>query len=317
MDHATPSRARWDHLPAELRDAVADVLGSPVVTAVSQVAGFSPGSADRVVAASGRRAFVKTADRRRSAETAALHRRELAVAGALPATVRAPALLGSWLTDDWVVLVLDDVEGRHPGEARDGSDVHAVLDAFATLPVARGSDAFEGLPEASDELRDEAAGWARLEADGALDALPDEVRRDLPRLREAAARAAVAASGDHLLHLDGRADNVLVDAEGVAWLVDWPWAAVGARWVDGALYLLDVLVRGEGVDVEAVVRSHPLLADVPPDDVDAVLAAVAGSFLDKARRPAPDGMPTLRRFQHHEGMVAVRWLARRRETRQG
>jgi len=312
---STPSRARWDDLPVELREAVAGVLGSPVVTAVSQVAGFSPGSADRVVAADGRRAFVKTADRRRSPDTADLHRRELAVAEALPASVRAPALLGSWVTDDWVALVLDDVEGRHPGEARDGSDVEAVLDAFATLPVARGSISVEGLPEAADELGGEAAGWDRLEADGALDALPDEVRRDLPELRAAAARAAEAAAGDHLLHLDGRADNVLVDAGGAAWLVDWPWAAVGARWIDGALYLLDVLVRGERVDVEAVLRSHPLLADVPADDVDAVLAAVAGSFFDKARRPAPEGMPTLRAFQHHEGVAAAGWWADRRAAR--
>ena len=45
--------------PLSLRSDVERALGSPVVRAASQPGGFSPGSADRVVLADGRRAFVK------------------------------------------------------------------------------------------------------------------------------------------------------------------------------------------------------------------------------------------------------------------
>jgi hypothetical protein len=53
-----PGRMPWDDVPAEVQSAVAEILGSPVVSAQSQTGGFSPGSADRVVTADGLRAFV-------------------------------------------------------------------------------------------------------------------------------------------------------------------------------------------------------------------------------------------------------------------
>ncbi|GCB50951.1 hypothetical protein SNL152K_8298 [Streptomyces sp. NL15-2K] len=56
---ATGTRIPWAHLPEPVRDAVADVLGGPVVHAVTQPGGFSPGAATRVRTADGRRAFVK------------------------------------------------------------------------------------------------------------------------------------------------------------------------------------------------------------------------------------------------------------------
>ena len=59
MVDAAGVRVAWADLPAPVRDVVADILGSPVLAAVSQPGGFSPGSADRVCTADGRRAFVK------------------------------------------------------------------------------------------------------------------------------------------------------------------------------------------------------------------------------------------------------------------
>ncbi|WP_286310609.1 hypothetical protein [Agromyces mangrovi Wang et al. 2018] len=40
--HGSGSRMPWGDVPASLRAAVDDLLGSPVVDAVSQPAGFSP-----------------------------------------------------------------------------------------------------------------------------------------------------------------------------------------------------------------------------------------------------------------------------------
>ena len=85
-------RLRWEQLPPEVHDAVAQVLGSPVRTTDSQPGGFSPGSADRVVTGDGRRAFVKAVSTAQNPLSPGLHRREGEVLDALQ---RTPAVLGS------------------------------------------------------------------------------------------------------------------------------------------------------------------------------------------------------------------------------
>ncbi|MDQ6753098.1 MAG: hypothetical protein M3017_06780 [Actinomycetota bacterium] len=53
------------------------------------------------------------------------------------------------------------------------------------------------------------------------------------------------------------------------------------------------------------------------EQVDAVLAALAGYFLDSARQPAPQGIPTLRDFQQAEGAACLGWLRERLEGTDG
>lgn len=191
-------RTTWANVPTDLRSRVEQVLGGPVVDAVSQAGGYSPGGADRVTTADGTRAFVKTLSRSRNPDGHGLHEREARVVSALPSGVQAPRLRASLTAvvdgDGWIALVLDDVDGRHPGVARAGSDVAAVLDALDTLPVATG--ALADLPRVSSELA-------------------------------------------------------------------------------------------------------------------AVLAGLAGTFFEKAARPAPPNMPTLRGFQRSEALAAARWLLAR------
>lgn len=304
------ARMTWSELPDDLRAEIEAVLGSPVVEAVSQSHGFSSGTADRVVTASGRRAFVKTAFDGHNAGTTALHRRELAVMRAMPDGVAAPSLLGGVDRGGWVALVLDDIAGVHPGAGLDGSDLARVLDALGSLPRVRGTLAIE-LPDASDEIAEDARGWDDLAHDAALDTLPEWARSNLGRLAEASRRAPSAVAGDHLVHLDSRADNLLVDADGRIWIVDWPWAAIGAPWFDALMYVFDARHRREAFDAEATLAAHPVFAGVSADEIDAVLAAVTGMFFDKARRPAPPGMPTLRAFQRSEGEAGLAWLRER------
>ncbi|WP_186317565.1 phosphotransferase [Curtobacterium sp. 9128] len=301
-------RTAWDDVPAALRAGVEDLLGSPVTTAVSQAGGWSPGGADRVRTEAGRRAFVKTLSRATNPDGYGFHEQEARVMAHIPASVQAPALLGTLRRtvdgDDWIALVLEDVDGGHPG----GADVGAVLDALDTLPVATGPLA--ELPRAAPDLAEEFGAWDRmLPSDTA--ALPPDVAAAADRFAAAARGGATAADGGHLVHLDCRADNLLVDRDGVVWVVDWPWAGVGAHWLDPLTYLLDTVVRGEDVDVEHHVATHPVFDGVPSESVDAVLAGLAGMFLEKASRPAPPGMPTIRAFQRTEGEAAARWFLRR------
>jgi len=229
--------------------------------------------------------------------------------GDAPGSQRPP-LLSSYSEDDWVALILDDIDGRHPGGALDGSDVVPVLDALAPFPQLREPGPTD-LPDAADEIAAEAVGWSQLQRDGVVGDLPEWVQGSLDRLRAASDVAAPAVEGRYLLHLDCRADSVLIDRAGAAWIVDWPWAAVGARWVDGLTYLLDARLRGEAIDAEEVLRDHALFAGVPAQSIDGVLAALTGGFFNKARHPAPQNLPTLRDFQRREAVAGAAWLRER------
>jgi hypothetical protein len=41
------------------------------------------------------------------------------------------------------------------------------------------------------------------------------------------------------------------------------------------------------------------------------VAGIAGMFTDRARRPDPPGLPTLRRFQRDQADVMLAWLRER------
>ena len=107
-----------------------------------------------------------------------------------------------------------------------------------------------------------------------------------------------------------RADNVLLTPDR-AYLVDWPWAARGAAWVDLAAFLPSVAMQN-GPDPEETWRAHPVSRGVDDDAFDAVLAALAGFFTHAAMQPPAPGLPTLRELQAAQGVTARRWLAQRR-----
>ena len=71
-------RIGWADLPEPVRGWVETTLGSPVRSSVSQVGGFSPGVAARLVTADGSRAFVKAVGAELNEDSVGLHRRELA-----------------------------------------------------------------------------------------------------------------------------------------------------------------------------------------------------------------------------------------------
>ncbi|MBM7830574.1 aminoglycoside phosphotransferase (APT) family kinase protein [Agromyces cerinus] len=310
MNQHVQQRLEWAALPPELTSEIASLLGAPVVEARSQPSGFSSGSADRIRTSDGLRAFVKAAHVDHNAGTTALHRQELAFMRAAPSGLPAPELLGGIELDGWVALIFRDIDGSHPGARLDGSDVHHVLDALHVLPRVRGSMAID-LPNIADEVSADGESWDELVADGAVGHLPEWARANLDRLATASRRAGAAVAGDHLVHFDCRADNMLLDDGGRVWLVDWPWAAIGAPWFDGMSYLLDTRLRGETVDAESVISAHPMFDGVPQGDLDAALAATTGAFFNKARLPAPANMPTLRAFQRREAVAGMEWLRER------
>jgi aminoglycoside phosphotransferase len=304
-------RLTWPELPDSIHRAVEEILGGPVVEAHSQTNGFSPGSADRVRSGNGNRAFVKAVSLERNPDTMDLHRRELAVLRSLPATISAPRLLGSFDDGEWVALVIESIDGVHPSGTPTTIDISAVLSALLLLPAIRANDSWAELPSASLELAPDFRGWSNFRCGGRSMALPVSTYEHLDELEQLAAAAAQAVSGEYLLHLDLRIDNILLDDSGRAWLIDWPWAGIGVRWFDALTVLLDARLLGSDIDADAIIATHPLFADASDDNINAVLSGLTSYFLDAAQQPAPDNMPTIRAFQHAEGMAGLSWLGQR------
>ena len=302
------TRISWPQLPPSVRAGVERILGETVVTAQSQSGGFSPGSADRVVLASGRRAFVKAVSAETNATSPVLHRREAAVAKALPPGIPAPKFLGMYDDGAWVALVLADVAGRHPREPWQEFELMQVLDTLADIGALE-LDADVPLPRYEDSLRGAFMGWEKLQSRPMAGISAWEGER-LGLLAGLAKDGVEALAGDSLVHGDLRTDNILLTGGGPV-LLDWPWAAVGAPWADA----LSVLVNATTLDPEAgwdhVLSRHRVFANAEDAEITGVLAGWAGYFLDMSRRPAPPGIPTLRHFQARQADVITGWLRQR------
>jgi aminoglycoside phosphotransferase len=304
-------RLTWPDLPVSIHRVVETILGGGVVEAHSQANGYSPGSADRVCSANGKRAFVKAGSRERNPDTLDLLRRELAVLRILPDSVPGPRLLGSFDDGDWVALVIECVDGVHPHQAPTESDVSAVLSALETLPTIRAGAARAGLPDASAELASVFNGWRNILSSDRSSSLPVVAYAHIDELEHLAGIAAHAVKGDYLLHLDLRSDNILLDDTGCAWLIDWPWAGVGVRWLDALTFLLDARLHGSDINADQIIATHPLFADAADRDINAVLSGLTSYFLDAAQQPAPANIPTLRDFQQTEGFAGLAWHGHR------
>jgi aminoglycoside phosphotransferase (APT) family kinase protein len=299
-------RIGWRDLPVPVRHAVEAIIGGTVVEATSQPGGFSPGSADRVRTADGRRAFVKAVSPAQNPQSPDLHRREARVAAGLPASAPAPRLLGRYDDGTWVALVLQDVEGRHPATPWRPDELARVLDTLGRLARSLTPSPLPDLNTAAQSLAGDFAGWRRVAADPPDD-LDPWVRARLHDLCALADRGLAALDGDTLVHTDIRADNLLLGPDGAVTVVDWPWACRGPAWLDTVLLLVNVRLFG-GHDTGPLLARCAASTGAEHGDLLAALAGFAGYFADAARQPPPPGLPTLRAFQRAQADAVVAWL---------
>ncbi len=210
------------------------------------------------------------------------------------------------------MLVFEDVEGRNPAVPWRVDELEETLEALAAL-----SESLTPSPLPPDAVAGAASDWevvgghhwlrVREERPARLDAWS---ARHLDRLVALEAEAPSAVVGNTLLHLDLRADNLLLTPEDGVLVVDWPHARVGVSWVDAVFFAPSVAMQGGPLPEELLDRhSHGRSAD--PEAITAVVAAVAGFFTGEGLRPAPPGLPALRAFQAAQGQAARAWLARR------
>lgn len=303
------SRIEFDQIPPYVREALSVALGSPVVAAHNQPGGFSPGLAARCGLADGRRVFIKAVSPAQNEQACRIHRREIEVASALPSHVNAPTLLHTLDDGEWVVLVFEEIDGRQPSEPWSLGELDLVMAAIHDFheqvtpsPVPDGQ---------SVEARYDFVfhGWRRIAGgDGTADTLPPWCRTSLDRLADLEAGWSSGAAGDTLLHTDLRADNVLIGPDGTVTFVDWPWACVGAPFVD-ALLMVPSIGLGGGPDPATVIDRYDLAGGVDPEAFLSLFVAVAGFFARATQDPPPPGLPSLRAFQRAQGDVALGWLA--------
>ena len=304
------ARRVWIDLPELVRHQVEEQLGSPVVAATSQASGFSPGSADRCVLEDGRRVFIKAVCADVNPDSVNIHRREAHVLSLLPASLPAPRLLGMVDTGDWVVLILEDVDGCQP--TWEDGQLEAALDAVGQLSHAIiPADQFTPLEEA---MADNYAGWTKVDTG----LLPYDMNTNqwitnhIGLLADLAAEAVRRSTGTSLVHGDLRADNILFrNSDGQAMLLDWPWAQVGSPWFDPISLLVNVLLLRPGFDIDQTLATHPVFDGMPDGTAECFFAGLGAYFTYQATQPPVPGITGLRTFQRDQGVVVLDWLRHR------
>ncbi|WP_258725900.1 hypothetical protein [Cellulomonas sp. NS3] len=323
----TTLRPRLADTPAEVRDAVDALLGSPVTRERPASAGFTPSVASTVVGSGGDRLFVKAA-----AVGGGLG--EAIETGVLLADVAGdlgPRLVGSAVVGAWRVAAYEVVEGTAltTWDEADLAPLLAVvdrlrerLDPCPPLPAPTTPYATSFAPLlgtwAALAPRSAAAAHVRPQPTSAVahvQGRPLPVDVPLPLLAELEARWLDAlVPGTALHHGDLRRDNVLREPGGRLRVVDWThlWTAPG--WLD--------LVR-LGADVAACGHDPGLLlrrscwADAPDDAVDVALAGLAGRAWREGHLPGVPEIPGLRRMQREQGLHTLRWIEARLASRPG
>jgi hypothetical protein len=302
---ATARRLEWAFLPPHLRAWIERKCGSPVVSAISQTSGFTPGFASVLVCEDGSRHFVKAASVKAQRVFADSYREEARKLTALPGSVPAPRLLWQ-LDDDWVVLGIEYVAARAPRRPWQQDDLDALLDALEqTADALTPPPPALVLDTAGADFAPLLDGWEHIR----------RTRTDLDPGQVAEAEALArrypdVVDGDTLVHTDIRSDNVLIDPEGRALICDWNWPVRGAAWFDSFAALIGP--RGEGIDVERVIAGRRLLRDLDPETLDINLALYVGYFFSQCDQPVPPTSPHLREHQRWQGEVCWDWLAERR-----
>ncbi len=297
----TARRLEWTLLPPMLRSMIEQRLGSPVVSAETAGAGYTPGFASVLTCADGSHHFVKAASKKAQRLFADSYREEVQKLRALPAGLPVPRLVWAHEDDLWVVLELEYVDGGNPARPWRPADLAACLDSLEVLAERLTPPPLK-LGTFADEFADCLGGW-------------DHVRRvnpGLPHLEDAAALAAgfrEATAGDTLVHTDARDDNFLL-RDGSALLCDWNWPVIGAAWIDTVLLL--VSAHGDGLDADAILADRALTRDVEPEHIDVLLALVAGFFLEHRDAPVPNSSPYLRVHQSWYAEATWSWLSSRR-----
>lgn len=300
-------RTQYGEMPLPVKAFVDEQLASPVVEVVAKTGGMSPAVAASVRGANGRMAFVKAVGTAVHPDTPDHFRHELAVLQNLPPAPYRAGLKAAYDDGDWVALLLDDVDGRHP-DWHDPGDRAAVLEVVhqqsreltPPLPDLPTVSNREGL----EKYLADAGAAAQVE----LAALPAWARTDLGALLELTALTVEHHRDESFCHWDIRHDNILIrhhDQQPV--LLDWGMSRRGQRWGDTMCLGLEWV---ESAEFDAIVDSLELSA-TEQADITGFLVGLGTYCLIMSTRPPHPRLPQLAAFRRELGERCLTGVRRR------
>ncbi|MFD9891445.1 phosphotransferase [Amycolatopsis sp. NPDC059027] len=223
----------WQDLPASVRAAVTEKLGSSVLATSYPAKGRSSDLSITVETRQGP-VFLKgiqVGDRR-----VRMHRNEAKVNGILPDL--APRVLWEIETDGWLVLGYEHVTGRYADFSPGSPDLPLLANAVSTLAVE-----LTPSPVAVDSL---AVRWAKVSPwkrlAGTPETLDDWETKNIVSLLKLESQAIGQMDGPGLIHSDIHQYNVIIGDR--LRLIDWAWSCAGPRWADSAFLVLRLIGAG-------------------------------------------------------------------------
>lgn len=295
-------RPAWGSLPLPLRTRILEAIGGPFISDAPAHGGFSAGYAG-IVTTAARSAFVKACAAEWHSDSLRFLREEIFTIALLPSSI-SPTVVAAIDTEAGAALVLESIDGRHPGSPWTPEDLHAVAASMAHLAQTR---APSNMLRAEDRMVPGFTRWSDIaESAALLDDLPPAVRARLPELRRLELDFRAAVSGDTIVHQDLRADNILI-RDGRAHLLDWPHARRGAAWVDLPCLLPSIEASGGPLceDAWRVFQEH---GAPPAEEMLTVISGFASFLWYSQGQPEIPQLPGLRAFQRMQALPALRWL---------
>lgn len=309
MTEARPAGVRTPYalMPSQVKAFVEAQLGSPIVEVVARTGGMSPAVAASVRAANGRATFVKAVGTEVHPDTPDHFRHELTVLQALPPAPYRAGLQGAYDDGDWVALLLDDVDGRHP-DWQDATDRAAVLEVVRQQSREL-TPPWPGLPIVSNrEGLQKYLTHAGAATEVELAALPAWARTGLGALLELTARSVKHHRDDSFCHWDIRHDNILIrhhDQQPV--LLDWGMSRRGQRWGDTMCLGLEWV---ETAEFDAIVDTLDLSAREQAD-ITGFLIGLGTYCLMMSTQPPHPSLSQLSDFRRELGTRSLIGVRRR------
>nr|WP_296068119.1 phosphotransferase [uncultured Actinoplanes sp.] len=308
---STAVRPSWLDLPESLRQAISARLGSPVSAARSAGGGFTRAFAAVLTTSAGLSVFVKAAPLKD--HNSRTYAREASITATLPDSIAAARPLWTMVDSDWYVLCLQAIDGHVPSLPWAPGELSAALHAWSTAAEALAGPSDDllaaGIPPLPEIVRGEMSWWSQIRKGREpfpRTAWETPAREKLQELAALERALPDLVAGTGVLHGDLRIDNVMIDADGRAWLCDWTWPVLGAPWFDAVTLL--VSAYASGLDADAYLSDW----HAPDAGVDGALAALAGYWLVRADGGPSSASPHSRQHQLFSGTQALAWLADRR-----
>ena len=239
-----------------------------------------------------------------------MHRREVVVSAALPASPHFPRLLETYDDGDWVALAFDAIDGRPPHHPWDSGELDMVAARLEALHDALTPSPVPAL-EPAGRLRPQLfGGWAELAAHRrAAGARPLGAPAPRPAGRAWSRAGPRRARARRSSTATCAPTTCSSPPEGVVF-VDWPHAAVGNPVFDVVAWAPSVVLEGGPPPEELLARHGPPRRGRPrrrhgPARRDRRLLRV------RTRCDRPAGAADHPPFQAAQGAVALAWLRRR------